>query len=134
MTVGELSRRAGVRPSTIRYYEQLGLLPTPPRRSGWRDFDADALAHLAVVQFARSCGFTLKETGQLVRGFSAETAMSSRWNSLARKKTAEMDAAIERARMMKHLLARISRCRCGTLTECGRKMLRRRSIPATQRV
>jgi MerR family transcriptional regulator, redox-sensitive transcriptional activator SoxR len=127
MTVGELARRAGVRPSTIRYYEELGLVPAPPRRSGWRDFDGDALAHLAVVQFARSCGFTLKETRQLVKGFSTPTPLPARWNTLARKKTAEMDAAIERARMMKELLARISRCKCETLTECGRRMLRTRA-------
>ena len=126
MTVGELARRAALRASTIRYYEQLGLLPPPPRRSGWRDYDEDAVAQLAVVQFARSCGFTLAETRQLVKGFSARTAMSERWSTLAQNKITEMDAAIERARAMKELLQRIRRCQCGTLTECGRKMIRKR--------
>src|SRR5689334_14017981 len=126
MTVGELARRAGVRSSTIRYYEELGLIPAPPRRSTWRDFDADALAHLAVVQFARSCGFTLQETRQLVKGFSSRTSASERWRTLADRKIDEMDAAIERANLMKQLLIRISRCRCETLVECGRKMLRKR--------
>src|SRR5438477_5792433 len=100
MTVGDLARRAGVRPSTVRYYEQLGLLAAPPRRNGWREYDGDALPHLAVVQFARSCGFTLAETRQLVKGFSSRTAMSARWNSMAQEKITEMDAAIERARTM----------------------------------
>lgn len=125
MTVGELARRAGVRASTIRYYEQLGLLPAPPRRSGWRNYDSDALAHLAVVQFARSCGFTLEETRQLIRGFSARVAASERWSTLAKKKSAEMDVVIGRAREMKELLARISRCQCETLVECGRCMVRK---------
>ena len=127
MTVGELARRAGVRASTIRYYEQLGLLPAPPRRSGWRQFDHNALAQLTVVQFAISCGFTLKEAHQLVKGFSARTTISERWRSLAHAKIAEMDASIERARQMKELLVRISRCECGSLTECGQKMLRKRA-------
>jgi MerR family transcriptional regulator, redox-sensitive transcriptional activator SoxR len=127
MTVGELARRAGVRASTIRYYERRGLLPAPPRRSGWRQFDPDALAQLTVVQFAICCGFTLKETHQLVKGFGARTTMSERWRSLAQAKIAEMDASIERARQMKELLVRISRCECGAVTECGKKMLRKRA-------
>ena len=126
MTVGDLARRAGVRPSTVRYYEQRGLLPAPPRRHGWREYDGDALAHLAVVQFARSCGFTLTETRQLVKGFSPRTAMSARWNSMAQTKIIEMDAAIERAHAMKDLLTRIGRCECDTLLEWGRKMWHKR--------
>ena len=126
MTVGELARRAGVRPSTIRYYEDLGLIPAPPRRSTWRDFDEAALAHLAVVQFARSCGFTLREIRQLVKGFSGRTTASERWRTLAHTKIAEMDAAIARANLMKELLTRVSRCHCDTLAECGRRMLHNR--------
>lgn len=132
MTIGEIAMRAGVRASTIRYYERLGLIPAPPRRSSWRDYDGDALAHLAVVQFARECGFSLKETGRLVKGFSTRVAMSERWNALALHKIAEMDAAIVRARAMKRLLTRIRRCQCGTLAECGRKMLNnRRALGST---
>jgi MerR family redox-sensitive transcriptional activator SoxR len=127
MTVGELARRGGVRASTIRYYEQLGLLPAAPRLSGWRQFDADALAHLTVVQFARSCGFTLRETRHLVKGFVGRSTLSERWSALAEKKIREMDAAIERAHAMKALLVRIGRCQCGTLAECGNKMLKNRA-------
>src|SRR5436190_9143974 len=103
MMIGELAKHAGVRPSTIRYYEHLGLLPSAPRRSGWRDFDENALAHLAVVQFSRQCGFSLREVGQLVKGLSPRTKISERWNALAERKIVEMDAAIERARTMKRL-------------------------------
>jgi MerR family transcriptional regulator, redox-sensitive transcriptional activator SoxR len=127
MTIGELAKHAGVRASTIRYYERLGLVPAAPRRSGWRDFDGNALAHLTVVQFAVKCGFSLKEAAQLVEGLSTRTTMSERWNALAEHKIAEMDAAIERGRTMKRLLMRIRRCRCGTSAECGHRMLRKRA-------
>jgi len=130
MTVGELARQAGVRPSTVRYYERLGLLPQAPRRSGWRQFDGDALAHFAVVKFARECGFTLVEIRQLVSGFSSRTSMSERWNAVARQKIAEMDAAIARAQTMRTLLVRITGCQCATLAQCGRKMLSRRQVVA----
>jgi MerR family redox-sensitive transcriptional activator SoxR len=128
MTVGELAKRTGLRPSAVRYYERLGLLAPPPRRSGRRDYGPDAAASLAVVQFARTCGFTLAETLQLVRGFAPATAASARWNALAQAKLLEMDQLIARARTMKDLLRRVSRCQCGTLAECGQKLLRR---PAT---
>ena len=62
MTIGSLARKAGVRPSAVRYYERMGLLPAPLRRSGRRDYDPDAVAQLAVVRFALSTGFTLRET------------------------------------------------------------------------
>jgi len=125
MTVGELARAAGLRASAVRYYERLGLVPSAPRRNGRREFDRDALAHLALVQFARYCGFTVKETRQLVTGFSARTALSDRWRALARTKMREMDERIRQARDMKALLGMISRCQCGTALECGRKLLAR---------
>jgi DNA-binding transcriptional MerR regulator len=132
MTVGELARQAGVRPSTVRYYERLGLLPAAPRRSGRRDFDGEALAYFAVVRFARDCGFTLREIAQLVKGPSGRAPMSERWHAVTRDKIAEMDAAIARAQAMKKRLVRINRCRCTTLAQCGRRMLSH--APASSRL
>ena len=118
MTIGGLARLADITPSAIRYYERLGLLPPPPRRSGRRDYDPEAVAHLAVVQFALSAGFTLRQTRQLLRGFSRNTTAS---------KTRELDDLIARATAMKALLERIgTNCRCETLTECGRGLARNR--------
>jgi DNA-binding transcriptional MerR regulator len=108
----------------VRYYERLGLIPTPPRQSGRREYGPEALSHLAVVLFARECGFTLVETRQLVRGFDRRVAASARWATLAQGKLREMDTLIERAKTMKALLRRIRQCRCDTLEQCGRKLSR----------
>jgi len=127
MTIGALAKEAGLRPSALRYYERLGLLPAPGRRSGRRDYDPHAIAHLAVVQFALAAGFTLRETRQLVRGFSPAVAISARWRTLAATKIEEIEALIARAEMMKTLLERIStNCACHTLVECGRGLARNR--------
>src|SRR5262245_58336165 len=130
MTVGQLAKHVGVRPSAVRYYERVGLIPRPPRRSGRRDYGPEALSHLAVVQVARECGFTLAETRQLVRGFAPRVAASARWRALADAKVQELDALIARAEAMKGLLARISACKCETLDECGRRF--RKHIAPTQ--
>jgi MerR family transcriptional regulator, redox-sensitive transcriptional activator SoxR len=135
MTIGALARQAGLRPSAVRYYERLGLLPAPLRRSGRRDYDPDAIARLAVVQFALSTGFTLRDTRQLVRGFSPAVAASARWRTLASTKIDEIDALITRAKTMKALLERISaNCTCDTLVECGRGLARNRERWSTPKI
>ena len=128
MTIGELAERAGVRPSAIRYYERLGLLPAPPRRSGRRDYDATAIAQLAVVQFARATGCSLREAKRLVRDFSKKPPAQSRWRELADVKIKEIDALIANATEMKRMLERIStNCECETLAECGRTLASNRT-------
>ncbi|MEP6995934.1 MAG: MerR family transcriptional regulator, partial [Acidobacteriota bacterium] len=69
MQIGELSRRTGLSPSAIRYYEQERLIPPPARVSGRRLFDQRALAQLVVVQLARDAGFTIAEIRSLVTEF-----------------------------------------------------------------
>jgi len=128
VTIGALARLAGINPSAIRYYERLGLLPAPRRESGRRDYDPDAVARLAVVQFALSNGFSVRDAMQLVRGFDRNTPVHSRWRALAAERIEELDRVIARATAMKAELERISRkCRCDTLTECGEGLARNRS-------
>ena len=127
MTIGSLARQADVRPSAIRYYERLGLLPAPLRRSGRRDYGPEAVAQLAVVQFALSTGFTRRDARTLVRGFPSATAASARWSALAAVRIQELDEVVARAATMKALLQRMSAiCRCDTLTQCGRGLARSR--------
>jgi len=127
MTIGVLAERAGVRPSAIRYYERLGLLPAPPRQSGRRSYDPDAIAQLAVIQFALMTGCSLRDTKRLVRGFTRDAPAASRWRDLASAKMKELDELIARATAMKALLARIrTNCECSDLTECGRRLARNR--------
>jgi len=68
MKIGELSQRTGLPASTIRYYENQGLLTRAPRsQNGYRDYADDALHRLHAVRVSQSLGFTL----QTIRGFFA---------------------------------------------------------------
>jgi DNA-binding transcriptional MerR regulator len=92
------------------------------------------VAQLAVVQFALATGFTLRDTRQLIRGFSPAVAASARWRALAATKLQEIDGLIARAKTMKALLQRMSAdCRCETLVECGRGLARNRERWSTPR-
>jgi MerR family redox-sensitive transcriptional activator SoxR len=81
LTISEVARRVGLRPSAIRYYEQIGVLPAAHRVSGQRRYEEAALYRLAVLQRARQIGFTLDEIRQLFFGFRNGTPPSERWKS-----------------------------------------------------
>jgi MerR family redox-sensitive transcriptional activator SoxR len=59
LTIGEVARRAGVRTSAIRYYEEAGLLPEPERVGGKRRYEKEILRRLALIGGAKRAGFTL---------------------------------------------------------------------------
>lgn len=64
--IGELSRRTGCNIETIRYYERIGLLPTPSRRGRFRSYAREDVARLSFVRRARELGFTLDEVRALL--------------------------------------------------------------------
>jgi MerR family copper efflux transcriptional regulator len=62
MRIGDLAAAAGVTTKTIRFYEQAGLLPTPPRTpSGYRDYPPAAHERLTFIREAQAAGLTLAE-------------------------------------------------------------------------
>lgn len=119
-TIGQVAQRAGLRPSAVRYYERVGLLPAPRRVNGRRRYGAQVVERLEVIRLAQRAGFTLSEIQTLFHGFPSRTPPSMRWRRLAREKLVEVDMLIARARQMKRLLSAAVECRCRTLEECAR--------------
>ena len=112
---------AGLQASAVRYYEQIGLLPPAQRVSGQRRYDTTALYRLAIIQWARRLGFTLDEIRQLFFGFRHVTRASQRWQTLSRRKLAELDGLMDGIKTVRHLLKRMMQnCRCDTLEQCGK--------------
>jgi MerR family redox-sensitive transcriptional activator SoxR len=130
MTIGELAGRTGLTASTIRYYEDLGLVPRPARVSGRRVFDGQALDRLLVITFAKEAGFSLREIRQLFDGFSSDTPAGARWQKLATAKLAEMEALSARIDAMKQLLRRALRCGCVELEACAKLFRAHAARPA----
>ncbi|MEU7401889.1 heavy metal-responsive transcriptional regulator [Streptomyces sp. NPDC044948] len=62
MRIGDLATASGLTTKTIRYYEQAGLMPPPPRTSsGYRDYHPAAAARLTFIRDAQHAGLTLAE-------------------------------------------------------------------------
>lgn len=66
MKVSEVAKRAGVAPSAVRFYEEIGALPPATRgNNGYRDYDNEALARLSLVVALRRLGLSPVEAGRL---------------------------------------------------------------------
>ena len=67
-TIGDVARATGTKVQTVRYYEELGLLPPAPRSSGnQRLYDDAAQKRLSFIRHARDLGFSLEAVRDLLR-------------------------------------------------------------------
>lgn len=95
MRISELARRAGVAPSAIRWYEEVGILPAPERRpNGYRDYGEDDLSRLRLVLSLRRLGLGPEAAGRLARLCVERGAVDLDLGPLL----AEQHAAIDRQR------------------------------------
>lgn len=128
LSISEAAKQIGIRPSAIRYYEQIGILPSADRVSGQRRYDVTVLHRLTVIQRARQTGFTLEEIKKLFFGFRAGTPPSVRWRKLRERKIRELDALLEHIQAIRVLVKQQGKCRCAALEECGKKMFEKRCV------
>lgn len=131
LTIGEVARRAGLRTSAVRYYEDAGVLPPAARVGGQRRYDETVLARLAVIRLAQEVGFSVAEIRALVDGFDAAGVDSERWQEMARQKMADVDALLQRAERMKLLLEASLACGCLTLDTCQLVLETRLPLPTS---
>ncbi|MGE0791730.1 MAG: MerR family transcriptional regulator [Sandaracinaceae bacterium] len=113
MKIGELARRARVPASTIRFYETIGLLAAPPRRSGRRVYEPEVVTQLRAIAALQYAGFSLAEIRELVPALASGRAPGPRWERAARDKLRELDATIHELRGARRVLARAIDCACG---------------------
>jgi len=95
MRIGELAERSGLTAKTLRFYEQAGVLPQPRRdKSGYRDYDDEALSRLGFVKAAQAAGLTLSEIRQIIALREQEGAPCAHVAELLDAHAAELDRRI----------------------------------------
>lgn len=121
MTIGEVSRQAGVAISAIRYYESIGLLPKPDRVHGQRRYRSEVIGRLAFIGMAQGAGFKLDEIKDLARGIDDEAGggMADQMQTLSRHKLVEVEALLARTQAMKGWLEVANTCGCASPDECA---------------
>jgi MerR family transcriptional regulator, mercuric resistance operon regulatory protein len=120
MPIGELSRRTGGNIETIRYYERIGLLPTPDRAGRYRRYGSADTRRLIFIRRARELGFTLDEVRALLRLSEADggTACAD-VRELAARHLTEVKAKLAALRVMERTLTEaVRRCDAGEVPGC----------------
>jgi len=122
-TISQVGRRVGLRPSAIRYYEEIGVVEPPARVGGQRRYDDTAVERLIVVQRARTLGFSLDEIRALFHEFPDDAPPAERWKQLAQRKLAQLAELSARIAEREQLLRQQGACGCSSLEECGRCLM-----------
>ncbi|MEU7176123.1 MerR family transcriptional regulator [Micromonospora tulbaghiae] len=115
MDISELARRAGVKPSALRYYEREGLLTPAGRSNGRRLFDDNGLMQLAAIDFWRDAGFSIKKIAELLADMSISMNVVKK---IASGRIAELEQTITHAEHVKGLLSNVMACDHRQLNEC----------------
>ncbi|MEE6163607.1 MULTISPECIES: MerR family transcriptional regulator [unclassified Mycolicibacterium] len=115
LAIGDLSRRCGVAQTTLRYYEQIGLIPPPERVGGQRRYPESVLVRLELIRLCKAAGFTLDEIGVLI---GDETPGRPVAQSLAHAKLARIDEQLESLSRARAIIEWGMRCTCPSIDAC----------------
>lgn len=120
LTRGELAGRTDCNIETIRYYEQVGLMPPPPRsQGGHRLYGQDLIKRLTFIRRSRDLGFTIAEIRGLLRLVDGRKYTCAEVEELASDHVREIRRKIADLKKLKTVLETMaSQCSKGKVPEC----------------
>lgn len=120
LTIGRAAERSGVKVPTIRYYEEIGLLPAPDRtESGRRLYGPAELERLAFIRHARALGFEIDAIRALIALQEHPDWSCAEADAIARAHLVDVRQKIASLRALEAELARMTEgCAHGTVAEC----------------
>src|SRR4051812_29807134 len=114
LDIGEVARQANLPPSTLRFYEEKGLIASVGRRGLRRLFGTEVLERLALIAIGRSAGFSLDEIASM---FDANGRPRIDRQKL-RDKADELDRTITKLSRMRDGLRHAAACKAPSHMEC----------------
>jgi len=114
LDIAEVAQRSGTAASTLRFYEEKGLISSTGRRGLRRVFDPDVLERLALITVGRTAGFSLDE---IARMFAPDGRPHIDRKLLAAK-AEELDRTIRKLSAMRDGLLHAAACRAPSHMEC----------------
>lgn len=120
MTIGRLSKAAGVKVTTIRYYESIGLMGTPDRtESGQRRYGDEAVQRLTFIRHARDLGFPMDAVRDLIELQTDPDHDCSAVDGIAHRQLADVRNRLTQLEALEVELKRmISACEGGKVATC----------------
>lgn len=123
LTIGTLAKRTGTKVQTIRYYEQIGLLPEPGRtQGGQRRYSNAELDRLAFVRHARQLGFPLEAIRELLNLADTPDQSCHDADTIAKRQLKQVEQRIARLNALRTELRRMIR-ECGGGKTCDCRVL-----------
>jgi len=122
LDIGEVARRAGLPTSTLRFYEERGLIAATGRNGLRRQFDAGVLQRLALISLGRAAGFSLDEIAAMLGNDGQPTIDRAQLAARAD----ELDRSIRRLTALRDSLRHAAVCPAASHLECPsfQKLLR----------
>ena len=118
--IGDIAKRTGTKVNTIRFYEDIGLMPEAARTAGGRRTYGDAeVRQLAFIRHARDLGFSTDEIRSLIALSANPDQDCKEAGSLARRHLASVEDRIARLTALRNALADATRdCEGGRIADC----------------
>lgn len=119
-TIGRLSKESGVKVQTIRYYEDIGLMPEPMRSEGnQRLYGGAQVARLKFIRHARDLGFGLPSIRELLTLGASPEQPCNEADAIARRHLADVADKIAQLTSLQTELERmVDQCSHGTISDC----------------
>lgn len=120
VTIGGLAKASGVKVTTIRYYESIGLIDPPDRsEGGQRLYDQKAVDRMRFIRHARDLGFPLEAIRELIALSQNQDRSCVEINQIARRHAADVKQRIKRLKALDRELNRmIKECAADRIAEC----------------
>lgn len=120
LSIGALAKRTGTKVQTIRYYENIGLMPSPERtEGGQRRYSTAALDRLAFIRHARDLGFGLDAIRELLDLSDRPDRPCADVDTIARKHLEDVQRRIARLETLRLELGRmLAECDAGRISDC----------------
>lgn len=120
ITIGTVSQQSGVKVPTIRYYEQIGLLPSPPRTEGnRRSYEQSDLERLTFIRHSRELGFEIDEIRTLLSLQDRPNQSCEEADAIAGKHLVDVKQKIASLTALQHELERmVEGCSHGRVETC----------------
>ena len=120
LSIGTLGQRTGTKVQTIRYYEQIGLMPEPGRtEGGQRRYGAVELDRLAFIRHARQLGFSLEAIRELLDLSDSPERSCAQVDAVAQRQLKAVEVRIARLEALRTELSRMIReCNADRVADC----------------
>jgi Cu(I)-responsive transcriptional regulator len=120
LTIGPVAEAAGCKVQTVRYYEQIGLLPPPARTQGNQRVYGEAhMKRLAFIRHARELGFSLESIRDLLSLADEPNRPCDAADAIAQAQLEEVAKRLGRLQALKSELERmLAQCRGGRIADC----------------